>query len=165
MVVIPPQLKCPRFYSRQGLKNRVIPVDRCPNERISGSLMCISTAILALGSSALIGWLVWGRVKLLRRFDRLKQQYEQAELEKSHLHQAFASRANDEAERLGRLEHDLRSSISVIVGFSSLLREFAEKSPNEQPALLLKGSSAIHQAAEKTLRILDAAVTSEQVNQ
>jgi len=127
--------------------------------------MCISTAILALVSSALIGWLAWGKVQLLRRLDRLNRQYEQAELEKSDLHRAFAGRASEEAERLSRLEHDLRSSISVIVGFSSLLREFAEKSPNEQPPLLLKGSSAIHQAAEKTLRILDAAVTSEQVNQ
>ena len=136
-----------------------------PKRANSRQLMCISTAILALGSSALIGWLVWARVKLLRRLDRLNQQYEQAELEKSHLHQVFASRASEEVERFARLEHDLRSSISVIVGFSSLLREFAEKSQNEQPALLLKGSSAIHQAAEKSLRILDAAVTSEQANQ
>jgi predicted negative regulator of RcsB-dependent stress response len=125
----------------------------------------ISMTILVLASGALIGWLAWGKVKLLRRLDHLSRQYQKAELEKTQLREAFANRAGKEMERFSRLEHDLRSSISVIVGFSSLLREQAEKNQKEQASLVLKGSSAIHQAAEKTLRILDAAVASEQTNQ
>jgi len=53
--------------------------------------------------------------------------------------------------------HDLRSSISVIVGFASILIEQADGDRAPQPSLILKSASAIQQSAQKSLRIIEAA--------
>ena len=56
------------------------------------------------------------------------------------------------------LEYDLRTlTISVITGFSALMKESVEKDALPQAATLLKGVSAIQQSASKALLILDIA--------
>lgn len=81
------------------------------------------------------------------------------ESESDRLEAALALRDLDEQQRFARLEHDLRSALSIIVGFASILKEQAEKNTSLQPALVLKSANAILQAATKTLLVVDAAST------
>jgi signal transduction histidine kinase len=120
-------------------------------------MMGISSAIFAMALVALTGLLLWKRVRIARRLAEAFQQCEKIELERSRLERALALREAEEGERFARLEHDLRSSISVIVGFSSILVEEADKHLGPQPPLLLKSASAIQQSARKSLLILEAA--------
>ena len=119
--------------------------------------MGISSAIFAMALTALSGFLLWNRARIERRLAAAFLQCEKIELERSRLEQALALREAEESERFGRLEHDLRSSISVIVGFSSILVEEADKHLGPHPPMLLKSASAIQQSARKSLLILEAA--------
>ena len=83
------------------------------------------------------------------------------ESESDRLEAALALRDRDEQQRFARLEHDLRSALSVIVGFAAILKEQAEKNTPLQPALVLKSANAIQQAATKTLLVIDAASARE----
>jgi len=123
--------------------------------------MGLLAVILITASAVLIVLLLRARIKLLRRIAALIERCEAAELERSQLKQVLLSRDHQEIERVARLEHDLRSSISGVVGFSSLLREFLEKNPEQQSPLIMKSASAIHQSATRTLMILDAAGAGE----
>ena len=81
-----------------------------------------------------------------------------AESGKARLEQALALRETEENERISRLEHDLKSPLGVILGFSSLLREFAEENPGKLPPVPLKSIHGIQQAARKMLQTIEAAV-------
>jgi signal transduction histidine kinase len=120
-------------------------------------MMSISSAILALLLAALTGFSLWGRMRIARRLAALTRHCEKVESEKTALEQALASCEAEHGERFARLEHDLRSSISVIVGFANILTEQAEDDRSPQRSLILKSASAIQQSAQKSLRILDTA--------
>jgi len=123
--------------------------------------MGILAFILALVSAILIALLLWERIKLLRRVAEMIEQCEKTERERSQTTQTLMSRDRDETERLARLEHDLRSSLSVIVGFSSVLVETLQKDLMNQSMLLLKSANAIHQSATKSLKIIEAVALGE----
>jgi signal transduction histidine kinase len=123
--------------------------------------MGTSSAILALASATLTAVSLWGRIRIGRCLAELTRRCEETESERSRLEQALAACEAEHGEHLARLEHDLRSSISVIVGFSAILIEQAEGDRSVQPALVLKSASAIQQSAQKSLRILDAAAEME----
>jgi signal transduction histidine kinase len=122
--------------------------------------MGISPAILTF-ASAVMGFSLWGRIRIARRLVDLTRRYEAAESQRSKLEQALASCEEEHEERMARLEHDLRSSISIIVGYASILTEQAESGRCPQPGLVLKSASAIQQSAQKSLRILEAAAEPE----
>jgi signal transduction histidine kinase len=107
--------------------------------------MMILGAILALSYCALIGFLLRQRAELV-----------QSAAEKARLKQELALRDTQQAEKLTRLEHDLRSSLTGIVGFSSLLKETLQDS--DRDTSVLKSAAAIHLSATRTLAIIDAAV-------
>jgi signal transduction histidine kinase len=121
----------------------------------------ISSAIFALASATLTGFCLWGRISIGRRLVVLAGRYKQAESERSRFEQRLAACEAEHGQHLGRLEHDLRSSIGVIVGFSSILIEQAEGDRGVQPSLVLKSARAIQQSAQKSLRILEAAAELE----
>jgi len=95
--------------------------------------------------------------KLGRRVTDLAAQCAKAESDKASLIRTLSILDSEENERISRLEHDVKSSLGVILGFSSLLRESVEQGPGI-PSLPLKNINAIHQAATKILQIIDAAV-------
>jgi signal transduction histidine kinase len=111
--------------------------------------MAILSLILVLLSAVCIALLLRERAKLLHRIAELGPNCEQLKRE-------LAFRDHEEAERIARLEHDLRSSISGIVGFSALLKESLEQDTTQQSPLLLKSANTIHQSATKTINILEA---------
>ena len=79
-----------------------------------------------------------------------------ADSDKAALIQELSLHAHQETERISRLEHDVKSSLGVILGFSTLLMEAAEQNQKDQP-LPLKNIQAIRQAANKILQIVEAA--------
>jgi|HubBroStandDraft_1064217.scaffolds.fasta_scaffold343563_2 hypothetical protein len=119
--------------------------------------MSPASVIFDLVAALVAVLLVWDRIKLKRRCAELIRRCEEVQLENLRLHQALSVRESGEVERLSRLEHDLRSTISVINGFSALIQESAEKDLSPSPSFLLKGASAIQQSTAKALRILEAA--------
>jgi len=119
--------------------------------------MSPASAIFDLIVALIAALLVWDWIMLKRRCAELTERCEKAQMENLRLNQALSVRESGEVERLSRLEHDLRSTISVINGFSALIQESAEKDPSPSPSLLLKGASAIQQSTAKALRILEAA--------
>jgi signal transduction histidine kinase len=122
--------------------------------------MWIELAALGLGASAAstIALLLWRRNrKLLRRLEDLAIERDQAESDKASLLGTLSTRNSQEDQRICRLEHDVKSSLGVILGFSSLLREAVERDPGSSP-LPLKNINAIHQAATKILQTIDVAV-------
>ena len=119
--------------------------------------MNVFLIILALLLAALSLVLLRKRLDLLRRIPELRKQCEKAELENAQLKQALSDRERKEVKRFEQLEHDLRASIGVIVGFSSLLRETLDTDARSQTVPVRKSADAIHQSAAKALRIIDAA--------
>ena len=113
--------------------------------------------LFAAGSTtiALLSW--WKNRSLGRRVADLKAQYAEVESEKAGLLRTIAAQENEENQRIARLEHDVKSPLGVILGFSALLRESVEQAPGTS-SLPLKNINAIHQAATKILEIIDAAV-------
>jgi len=109
-------------------------------------------------SASIIAFLSWRtNRKFARRLAKLAEQYEKAESEKASLTQTLSLRESEENERIYRLEHDVKSSLGVILGFSSLLRELVEHDSGTPP-VTLKNINAIHQAATKILQTIDKAV-------
>jgi len=95
--------------------------------------------------------------KLGRRVTDLAAQCAKAESDKASLIRTLSILDSEENERISRLEHDVKSSLGVILGFSSLLRESVEQD-SRITSLPIKNINAIHQAATKILQIIDAAV-------
>jgi signal transduction histidine kinase len=123
--------------------------------------MPISLAVLGLVFTVSIAFLAWERNKLLRRLGELANKCQDAKIENSRLEGAISLHNRDEVEGISQLEHDLRSSISVIAGFSALLHESFENDSKPQHPFLLKAAGGIHQATAKCLQILDAAAAGE----
>jgi hypothetical protein len=109
-------------------------------------------------SASIIAFLSWRtNRKIMRRLAKLAEQCEMAESENTSLTRTLSLRESEENERIYRLEHDVKSSLGVILGFSSLLRELVEHDSGTPP-VALKNINAIHQAATKILQTIDAAV-------
>ncbi|HTW63130.1 MAG TPA: hypothetical protein VME17_00885 [Bryobacteraceae bacterium] len=118
-------------------------------------------AIVGLTAALAFALLIRERSELSRRSQEFLRRREKAEQEKSELLELLSHRDRREAERFSRLEHDLRSSISIAVGFSSLLKESLDKGTELQPAFSLKCASGILESVTRTLKILDAAVSAD----
>jgi signal transduction histidine kinase len=110
-------------------------------------------ALAAVAAAASIIALRWWRVNRA-----IAQRLAKAESDKARLEQALALREREENERICRLEHDLKSPLGAILGFSSLLGEFAEQNHGKLPPVPLKSISGIQQAARKMLQTIEAAV-------
>jgi signal transduction histidine kinase len=94
---------------------------------------------------------------LWRRLATLAGRCERAESEKTALQSALSALKSDENGRILRLEHDLRSPLGVIRGFSRLLTEFADKHRDDLPGFPVRTVSGIDQAAQKMLQIVEDA--------
>jgi len=70
---------------------------------------------------------------------------------------ALAARDTEHNERISRLEHDLKSPLGAILGFSTLLRELVHENLQEAPPAVLRSVNGIDQAARKMLQIIEAA--------
>jgi signal transduction histidine kinase len=122
--------------------------------------MWIEAVILGLFAAAASTIALWSwrtNRKVLRRIAELSEQREKAESDKASLTLALALRESEENERISRLEHDVKSSLGVILGFSALLRELVEHDPQTTP-IPLKSINGIQQAAKKILHTIEAAV-------
>jgi signal transduction histidine kinase len=116
-------------------------------------------------SACIIAFLSWRtNRKIVRRLAKLAEQCEKAESDKASLTRTLSLRESEENERIFRLEHDVKSSLGVILGFSSLLRELVEHDSGTRP-VALKNINAIHQAATKILQTIDAAVKGRDSNE
>lgn len=73
------------------------------------------------------------------------------------LAQALAARDIEHSQRISRLEHDLKSPLGAILGFSTLLRELVYENLSQAPPSVLKSVNGIDQAARKMLQIIEAA--------
>jgi signal transduction histidine kinase len=113
--------------------------------------------LFAAASSTIALWSWRTNRKVLRRIAELSEQREKAESDKASLMQALSLRESEENERISRLEHDIKSSLGVILGFSALLRELVENDP-KTPQLPLNSINGIQQAAKKILFTIEAAV-------
>lgn len=71
--------------------------------------------------------------------------------------QALAARDTEHHHRILRLEHDLKSPLGAILGFSTLLRELLQDDVKTAPPAVLKSVNGIGQAARKMLQIVEAA--------
>jgi signal transduction histidine kinase len=112
-------------------------------------------AILAVTSSAIAVYLWRNKVALSRQVRSLTESCRATEAENDRLKQSLSARDHAVDQRMSRLEHDLKSPLGVILGFSTLLREFAQG--QSLPALPLRCISGIDQASRKMLRIIEAA--------
>ena len=106
--------------------------------------------LFAAAASA-IAFLLWrGKVSLRTRLVALDSENER-------LRNVLSARKDQGNARILRLEHDLKSPLGVILGFSMLLREYVEEHPAGPPALPLRSINGIDQAARKMLRIVESA--------
>jgi signal transduction histidine kinase len=120
--------------------------------------LCGLTLVSLCAVASAIALLSWRRSrKIGRRLADLAAHCEKTESDKASLIRKLSVLDSEENERISRLEHDVKSSLGVILGFSSLLRELVERDPGTSP-LPLKNINAIHQAATKILLTIDTAV-------
>jgi signal transduction histidine kinase len=96
-------------------------------------------------------------VSLDARLAEVRERCENADSENQRLLSALSARESQEKTRISRLEHDLKSPLGVILGFSTLLRENLEEQYQGRPPFLLSGLDGIDQAAEKMLNIIESA--------
>lgn len=75
----------------------------------------------------------------------------------AELVQALAARDSEDHQRMARLEHDLKSPLGALLGFSTLLRELVHDHLQQPPPAILKSVNGIDQAARKMLQIIEAA--------
>jgi signal transduction histidine kinase len=125
--------------------------------------MRFETVILGLlaAAASAIALLLWrGKGKLHARLADLVEHCEAADLENERLRSDLSTREDQERGRIGRLEHDLKSPLGVILGFSMLLREYLEGRSEDLPPLPLRSINGIDQAAQKMVRIIESAAES-----
>jgi signal transduction histidine kinase len=114
-------------------------------------------ALLAAAASA-IAVLLWRtKVSLHARLAELVEHCETADLENERLRNALSAREDQECGRVFRLEHDLKSPLGVILGFSMLLREYLEGLSGDLAPLPLRSINGIDQAAQRMVRIIESA--------
>jgi signal transduction histidine kinase len=75
----------------------------------------------------------------------------------AELTQALAMRDGEHNQRISRLEHDLKSPLGAILGFSTLLREVVHEDLQDAPPAVLKSVNGIDQAARKMLQMIETA--------
>jgi signal transduction histidine kinase len=75
----------------------------------------------------------------------------------AELTQELAARDTEHNRRISRLEHDLKSPLGAILGFSTLLREVVHENLEGAPPTVLKSVNGIDQAARRMLQIIEAA--------
>jgi signal transduction histidine kinase len=97
---------------------------------------------------------------LLARLHELVEHCEKADSENERLRNALSAREDRERARILRLEHDLKSPLGVILGFSMLLREYLEEHSAALPPLPARSINGIDQAAQKMVRIIESAADS-----
>jgi signal transduction histidine kinase len=122
--------------------------------------MRIETVIpgVLAAAAAAIALRVWrNNVTLRARSAGLVERGEKADAENGRLRSDLSARDDRERERICRLEHDLKSPLGVILGFSMLLREYVEGRAEDLPPLPLRSINGIDQAARKMLRIIESA--------
>jgi signal transduction histidine kinase len=122
--------------------------------------MRVETVILGLlaASATAIALFLWrGNVTLHSRLAEVAARCEQADSENERLRSALSAREAQERGRIFRLEHDLKSPLGVILGFSMLLREYIEGQSEGPPPLPLRSINGIDQAAQKMVRIIESA--------
>ena len=119
--------------------------------------MVYFSAIAGVIAAVAVVFFLRERKRLLQSSAELLRRCEKAELERAMLEDALSRGEREHAERFSRLEHDLRSSISIAVGFASLLKESVSKDSEPQPYLLLKSANGILESISRSLKILDAA--------
>jgi signal transduction histidine kinase len=125
--------------------------------------MRVETVILGLlaAAASAIALLLWrSKVKLHARLAELVEHCETADSENERLRSDLSTREDQERGRIGRLEHDLKSPLGVILGFSMLLREYLEGRSEDLPPLPLRSINGIDQAAQKMVRIIESAAES-----
>jgi signal transduction histidine kinase len=125
--------------------------------------MRVETVILGLlaAAASAIALLLWrSKGKLHARLADLVEHCEAADLENERLRTDLSAREDQERERIVGLEHDLKSPLGVILGFSMLLREYLEGRSEDLPPLPLRSINGIDQAAQKMVRIIESAAES-----
>ena len=119
----------------------------------NGLSMRVETVLLGLlaAAASAIAFLVWrSKVSLLARVAGLAS-------ENQRLRSALTACKDRESGQICRLEHDLKSPLGVILGFSTLLREYLEGHPEDLPQVPLKSINGIDLAARKMVQIIEAA--------
>jgi signal transduction histidine kinase len=122
--------------------------------------MRVETVILGLlaAAASAIAVLLWrSKVSLQARLAELVEHCQTADSENERLRSALAAREDQECGRIFRLEHDLKSPLGVILGFSRLLRECLEGHSEDFPPLALRSINGIDQAAQRMVRIIESA--------
>lgn len=125
---------------------------------VSMQVQTMTLGIAALAASAIALYLWRTNLSLARRFAALTERYERTESENAVLRRALSAHRDQEGSRISRLEHDLRSPLGVIRGFSTLLKEFVEAHAKDLPGFPVRTVSGIDQATEKMLQIIEASV-------
>jgi K+-sensing histidine kinase KdpD len=97
---------------------------------------------------------------LLARLHELGEHCEKADSENECLRNALSAREDQERARILRLEHDLKSPLGVILGFSMLLREYLEEHSAILSPSAARSINGIDQAAQKMVRIIESAADS-----
>jgi len=82
---------------------------------------------------------------------------ERTEAENTLLRTTVSALRREENKRIGQLCHDLKSPLGVIRGYSTLLREFIEKHPDDLRAFPQRTLNGIDEASQKMLEIIDTA--------
>lgn len=121
----------------------------------------LTLGIVAAAASAMDLYLWRTRASLTRRLAALAERCERAESDKTALESALVALKNEENGRISRLEHELRSPLGVIRGFSMLLNEFVDEHAQDLPKFPLRAVSGIDQAAQRMLQIIEAAANGE----
>jgi signal transduction histidine kinase len=122
--------------------------------------MLVATIILGVWGAAAsaVAWRLWrDKLGLLTRLQGLAADCEKAGSENQRLKTALSAHQSLENGRISRLEHDLKSPLGVILGYSMLLREFVQDHSSALPAFPLRSVDGIDQAAQKMLQIIEAA--------
>jgi hypothetical protein len=122
--------------------------------------MRVETVILGLlaAAASAIALLLWrSKVSLHARLAQLVEHCETADSENERLRSALSACEDRECGRIVRLEHDLKSPLGVILGFSMLLREYLERLYEDLPPLPFRSINGIDQAAHRMVRIIESA--------
>ena len=131
---------------------------------VNGCSMQVEIVILSVwagAASAIAAWLWRGKTTLAARLGGLRDHCQKLDSENQGLIRSLSAHENREKSRIGRLEHDLKSPLGVVIGFSTLIREYLEIHVQQPPPLLLDGINGIDQAAKKMVEIVESAADDE----